>query len=221
LYTLATVKQRVRAIIGDLQVQWTTDTYLVPIINHVYELQILYLSDTCSPYIEKVAEVPNLTAGTTDLTPFQADVSQPLFGLFNPYQNGVDAKMAGLPNTYYRQGQRFDKLPDVNPLATNPLTQVGWEWRAWIMYITPTNQNIDLRVRGEFIPPPLLKDTDIVAVHPLLGPVLVEDSAACSMRERANPGQMQAYELGGTQGLNNVSNQLIRMQQGNTVRLEV
>ena len=87
------------------------------------------------------------------------------------------------------------------------------------MYITPMLQNIDLRVRGEFIPPPLLKETDRVAVHPLLGPVLVEDSAACAMRERANPGQMQAYELTSVQGLNNIKNQLIRMQQGMTVRV--
>ena len=214
------VKKTVQAILGDPDGDWVTDGYIKPIVNHVYRLQILYLSETCSPYITKQVVLPNLPIGTTDLSKWQNDKDQPFFGLFNVFQNSIYWKMAGAPVSQFRQAKQYDVLPDVDPASQNPpYAGMGWEWRAWVVYLTPLNYEIDIRIRGEFIPAPLLDEDTEIAVHPLLGDVLAEDSAACASRERANPGQMQAYQLTGTQGLDNIANQLVRSQQGTTVRV--
>jgi len=74
-------------------------------------------------------------------------------------------------------------------------------------------------VRGEFRPAPLLNDDSVVAVHPLLVSALAEGTAAAIFRERGNPQQAQLYETQAATVLVNIANQLIRSQQGTTVRL--
>jgi len=211
-----------QSILGDPQGDVFSVAYLTPIINHIYKLQILYLSETCSPYVTELRTIINVPAGTTTLAPYQQGRSSPLYGLFNPFTEWMDFKMTGQPEMYYRHAKRTRILPDVNinsPSAVSPQSGLSWEWRSWVLYVTPIIFPIDIRVRGEFIPPPLLKLDDIVTVHPMLADVLAEESAACAMRERANAGQMQAYELGATGPLDNISNQLVRSEQGNIVRI--
>jgi hypothetical protein len=217
--TLKDVKERVRSILGDQDADWATDAYLIPIINHVYDLQVLYLSDTCSPYITKLVVQPNLPTGTTDLAQFQNDVDEPLWGLFNPFR--LEWKQCGQPDHYYRKAEGGPGfiLPDVDLNNSQPRVSLCWTWMSFIAYLTPMPFPIDVRVYGEFQPPPLLKETDVVTVHPLLKAPLAEDSAACALRERSNAGQMQAYKLEGTAALDNVANLLVRGGQQVPVRL--
>lgn len=217
---LKDVKARVRSILGDPDGDWVTDQYIEPMINHVYDLQILYLEDTGATHIEAVKVVPNIQAGTSDLTDQGADPTKPLYGLIEPYDREISWKPAGTPDNFYRYGTRTDVLPDWVPGTGNyPIRCMYWEWRAYTLHITPFTYNIDLRVRGDFKPPPLIKETDIVQVHPLLGSALAEETAQCAMRERANPGQMQAYQLVGTVALDNISNLLVRDGQGESTRV--
>ena len=217
--TLKDVKSACRAILGDSRATWTTDGYLIPIINQCYREEITYLSSTCSPYITKDALVPNLDIGTTDLTPFGATPDGPLYNLFNPLI--LSWKMAGAAEGLYQTARRYQTLPDVslNPPAAQPYSGLAWEYRSNQLFLTPMQINIDLRVRGEFIPPPLLNEDDVVAVHPLLGIALANHAAAASFRERANPGQMQLYQAAGDRVMDDICNQLVRSQQGCRVRV--
>ena len=217
--TLGEVKDRVRSIVGDDLGDWLTDEYLITKINQVYELQVLYLSDTCSPYITMNAVQPAVPIGTTDTSQYQATPDQPFYGLFNPLI--VSWKLAGAPDGCYRTARPFLTLPDIslNPPATQPYTGLAWEWRGNIVYLTPMQIVMDLRIRGEFIPPPLVKEDDVISVHPLLGPALAEETAACAMRERANAGQQGAYELVGRSALDSIASQLVRSQQNAPVRI--
>lgn len=217
--TFSDVKAQVRAILGDPDKDWVTEEYLGPIVNHCYELICLYLSDTCSPYITRVVTIPNLPIGTTDLSKWQNDRDQPLYGLIDVFRDSLDWKMAGQPECYYRPVTQIDKLPNYTLSSPTITNCMYFEWRAFQLYVTPMPFAIDLRVRGEFKPPVLQAEDDRITLHPLLGAPLAEESASCASRERANPGQMQAYELQGTQALDNIANQLIRSQQGTTVRL--
>jgi hypothetical protein len=222
--SLKDVKESARAILGDQDADWATDAYLIPMANHCYGLIILDLSETCSPYIEKVVTIPNLPIGTTDLSDYQNRDDGELNGLINPFAEGVDWKPAGAPDNYYRPVHQTSKLPDFAP-PQGSITAVGapgamfFEFRAFILYVTAMAIAIDLRVRGEFRPPKLLQETDRLSIHPLMSVALAEQVAACAMRERSNAGQMQSFTLVGSEALDNIKNQLVRSQQGVTVRL--
>jgi hypothetical protein len=216
--TFGGVKATARAILGDSRKSWLTDEYLDPIVRHCFDLQILYLLDTCSPFITKVVTIPGLPIATTDLSAWQNDTQkQSLYGLMDPLR--LDWKNAGAPEITYTEVRKTDILPNYSPAAPMPLGQMYFEWRRMIVYLTPMAYLVDLRVRGEFLPDPLLKEDQIIPLHPLLGAALAEESAACASRERANPGQMEAYELVGTKALDNISNALVRSGQDTTIRV--
>ena len=195
--TLGDAKASARGILGDTKKSWMTDAYLNPIAQHCYELIILDLSEVCSPYIEKVAVVPNIQPGTTDLSEQQSDQNHPLYGLMTVLHEGVDWKLHGSPDTSYRPARQVSKLPDLPP-RTIP---------------------IDLRVRGEFIPPPLIKETDVCQIHPMMSTALAEQLAAAASRERVNPGQMQSFTLVASDALDDIKDQLMRADQGTPITL--
>ena len=210
-------------MVGSFTHKGLEEIYLTGKINQAYNLAVLTLSETCSPYITKVATIPSLPIGTTDLSAYQNVPDGPLYGLIDVFQNGVDWKMAGKPDNWYARVIEKDKLPDVvinqGPPASYPSSVMYFEFRSYILFVTPAGILVDLRVRGEFRPTPLVKDTDSCAIHPLMDSVLAELTAAICYRERGNPTQQQAHETIGMAGLDNIANQLVRSQQGNVVRL--
>jgi hypothetical protein len=217
--TLKDVKAIARSVNGDPDSEWMTDAYLLPIINHCYRLQINYLSKTCSLFTERVSVVPSLPAGTSDLSSFQKDPAKGLYGLWEPYRFGIDWKQAGLTDNHYRRADKVIVLPDINPATPGPRFSMWWEWRGNILFITPMTFDVDLRVRGDFVPPPLLKDDDFITIHPMLGDTLAEEVAACSWRERGNLGQMQPYSLVYTAALDDIASELVRSMQGTPLRI--
>ena len=214
-----TLKQRTRSILGDPDGDWLTDSYLDPMANHVYGLEVLYLRNAGALNIERVAVIANLPAGHSDLSeyqrmPLKPGDNCPLFGLLQPYKWGINWKQAGQPDYFYKPVQFVEMLPDYNVIAPYPIRTPCFEWRSFELWLTPFTFNIDLRVRGDFNPNVLLKETDEIKVHPNLGEVLVEQLAASAMRERANPGQMTAYSEIGSPMLDQIANLLTRSIQG-------
>jgi hypothetical protein len=216
--TLKDVKQQARAINGDPDGEWMTDTYLLPIINHLYTLQVNYLSNFCSPFIESVATILNLQPGQTDLSLYQAN-GKPLSGLVEPYREGIHWKIAGDQPSSYVPAKKTDTLPYVTPATPGPRFQLWWEWRSFKLFITPMTQAIDLEVRGDFRPPVLVQDDDIIVIHPTMDAVLAEETAAAAWRERQNAGALQTYQLVFTSALDDIANQLVRGEQGTPLRL--
>lgn len=215
--TLGAVKTVVRSIIGDPDGDWADDAYLNPMVNHCYNLQITYLSRTCNPFMTALKFVLALPAGTTDLTDPITAANGQLYGLRNPLR--VDWKQAGQPVSCYREARRTAVLADLNGQAPGFCGWLQWEWRSKIIYLTPMTYPIDIRVRGEYTPPPLLKDEDAITVHDTLGDVLAEETAACAMRERGNAGQMQAYQLIYTTSLDDIARELVNDEQSLPVRM--
>jgi hypothetical protein len=212
------LKGRIAGLLSDPDQDSLTNAFLLPFINQAYEAEISTLKGTCSPFETKVITLPNLPIGTTDLTAQQRTAAGPLLGLTNPLR--LKWKPAGAPENQYQTIARVEDLPDLLPIQPNGLgcSQASFEWRSNVVFITPFGIAIDLQVKGEFNPPPLLKDDDWILVHPDMGHVLAFGAAALAAVERGNPEWVQSYGALETSALNRVADQLVREQQSTTFR---
>jgi len=219
------LKGRIAGLLSDPDQDSLTNAFLLPFINQAYEAEISTLKGTCSPFETKVITLPNLPIGTTDLTVQQRTAAGPLLGLTNPLR--LRWKPAGAPENQYQPMERVGELPDNLPVQPSgvilpgmlgPGSSASFEWRSNVVFITPFAIAIDLKVRGEFNPPPLLKDEDWILVHPDMGHVLAFGAAALAAVERGNPEWVQSYGALETSALNRVADQLVREQQSTTFR---
>lgn len=226
--TLLDVKKRVRALVGDPDGRGiATDATIVQRLATIYDDAINYLANYSSPNIEKQVGVYSVPAGTTDFSAFQteqppalvsAQAGAPLAGLLNPIK--LEWKQAGLPDPNYVEA-RFcqDTLPHIVPGNYINGYRPSWTWRAWIMYVTPLGYPADFLVTGEFRPPPLLKDTDVVAVHPMLVSHLAYAVAAAIGASRGNQTYTENYGARAIQTMDDVVGWLVRKEQGAVTRV--
>lgn len=206
---------------------FTTDTYLTPLINQVYETQTTQLmSETDSSFDDWVFDVPNIPIGTTTLANYQATTMRnedgssatgPLAGLVSPIT--VEWKIAGQPDVNYAEAGRTGKLPNVSPAAPSPPYLMQWEWRGMVIYLTPLAYPCDIRVRGEFSPPTLVQDTDALIVHPRMATATAFGTAALIGVERENEGFIEKYTAAADNVLDLISNMLTKAEQGTTTRI--
>ena len=219
--TLLDVKQRVRSLIGDVDADFATDGYLLPLINQAYDGAITYLAGTCSPFITQLQVAANVPLGTSSLAELQKP-NQPFFGLVNPLD--LEVKQAGQPEVNYVMATRKDILPNSSNYAPgqplmNWFGSVCWEWRSYVVYITGLGFAADIRIRGEFRPAALVKDTDPIAIHPMMAYALAFSTAALIGAERGNAGYIQNYGTQATNTLDDIAATLVRQQQGTSSRL--
>lgn len=214
--TLFDIKQRTRSLVGDPFGDFCTDAYLLPLINQALDESVHYLEGTCSPFIEQVLTAPNVAAGTTSFAKLQT-ADNPFYGLMNPLR--IRAKQAGAFPSNYFTIERVDHLPDVNPPGLLPFSKAFWEWRSWIVFITPLNYAADIEVRGEFRPAQLQKDSDIIPLHPMMTVGLSYATAALIGAERGNQGFIQNYQPKAESTMDDIAAELVRQQQGTTSRV--
>lgn len=222
--TLGGVKKRVRSLVGDPLGDYCTDAYLTPLINQVYEDQSTALmSETGSSFDDWVFDVPNVPIGTTNLGTYQsaqmplANQQGPLYGLVSP--EILEWKILGQPDIRYVEATRVAKLPNISPGAPQPLYQMWWEWRDNTIYVTPMTQPVDMRVRGEFSPPSLVKDTDILIIHPRMATATAYGTAALIGAERNNQNYVTTYSAEAESVLEDISNWLVKIEQGVITRI--
>jgi hypothetical protein len=94
-----------------------------------------------------------------------------------------------------------------------------WEWRSYVVYITGLGFAADIRIRGEFRPAALVKDTDPIAIHPQMTVALAYATAALIGSERGNTGYVTNYGQQAQNTLDDVSATLVRQQQGTSSRV--
>lgn len=169
--TLFDVKQTTRSLVGDDAQEWTPDSYLVPKINYAYSIQTLYIKRATSQNLEQIVEIPDsadangnsTSQGRTSLAALQQK-GGPLFGMYEPLY--VWWKPAGAPVTYFRMATFQHPMPFYKLQAPTPGGPVYWDWIGNILYMTPIGFPCDLLIDARFNPPPLVKDQDVLVVHP-------------------------------------------------------
>ena len=148
---------------------------------------------------------PNLAALQTGTGALATLTDQPL---------RIDWKPAGDDPAYYRLVRNYEVLPDLPPRAA----MAGWEFRSEVIWLTKCSIAVDLRVRGEFAPPPLTDDTSVLLSHPRIGYVVAYGTAALVATVRGNDAWTRQYEQKALEGMDEIMESLVRAEQGQVRR---
>ena len=212
-WTLAQVKARVRTLLDDPQGSYLTDNLLVPLISEVYDDANSQLASTQSSWDISVVEVPGIPPGTPNLAPWQ--VGSGLLGALTDEPLRIDWKPAGDDPSYYRLVRNYEVLPDLQPGEG----VAGWEFRSQVVWLTHSSIAVDLRVRAEFAPPPLIADDSVLLSHPRIGYVVAYGTAALVATVRGNDAWTRQYEQKAMEGMDEIMEQLVRAEQGQVRRV--
>lgn len=196
--------RKVSGLCGDPSFDWLTVEYFSPLCEIAYEWAISYLKGSCSPYIEKVIVVPGVPLGAdpSNLVPNNTatggnSANYPLKQLVTPRY--VDFKLPNTPANQFRPAKEFSILPDS------------------VQQITP--QTYDIRVRGDFLPQPLVNDDSVIEVHPNAGHALAFSIMALIGAERPNQAWAEYYGVESVKAWDEIASDLIRQQQRLPFRL--
>ena len=183
---LQTLKARIRALVDDPNATYTTDDFLLPLINQKYEELYNRLRLGGTEFDERDVVLPSVPAGTPDLSTYAA-TGQPLELLVQPRM--LEWKLAGNPDSFYLRAEFLGKVRDITP---QPLID-SWEWRSQVIYITPATVVVDLRVTGDFLFSALVSDADILAAAKNIGHIVAYGTAALIGINRGNPDWIKNY----------------------------
>jgi hypothetical protein len=211
-WTLGQVKARVRNLLDDPQGSYLTDDFILPLISEVYEDANSQLASTQSSYDIAVVEVPGVAPGTPNLSACQTGTGALAHLMAQPLR--IDWKVAGGDPSTYQLAQNYGVLPDLEPQQG----LAGWEYRSNVIWLTPASIAMDLRIRGEFGPPPLNADDSVLVTHPRIGYVVAYGTAALIAAVRGNGPWLAEYEAKATEGMDEIMEQLVRAEQGQVRR---
>lgn len=227
--TLLDCKSTVRSIVGDDDpAGWLNDGYLTPKINYAYRFMYLYIKNATGANLEKMVEIPAaldpngnpITQGLTSLAAYQQP-GKYLDGLYDPLE--VWWKPAGAPELAYRQmrekktilpGQSIPRSVPTSSLWGNSMQ---WTWRGNQLFITPCSFPIDILVDGRFNPPALVKDTDVLIVHPDMETCVTPQTISIIGIESGNAG-WTGIDPKAEAAADNIVAEIIRGKQGVTAR---
>jgi hypothetical protein len=211
-YTYARLKGLVRSLVDDPRGTVVTDDFLLPIANQVYDEANSQLQTTQSSWDIAVVECPGITPGTPNLASLQ-QWEQPL-GTLTDQPLRIDWKPAGNPPQDYRLVPNYEVLPDFNPDQYIP----GWEYRSEIIWLGPASIAVDLRIRGEFGPPPLTADDSVLISHPRIGYPVAYGCAALIGAIRGNAAWEKSYNEKAIEGMDEIMGELVRTSAQPSIR---
>jgi len=147
--TVGSLQTRVQACLDDPSGKWADAGYLAPFIQIVSDDYWMHLAALNLKYDEIEVILPSVTAGMSDLSVFEAKGGALEF-MDAPIS--LEWRHVGDPNTAWRPIPQLDKVND-NDGDVDGIS--SYEWRNQILYISPSNTNVDLRVRFSGLPPSL------------------------------------------------------------------
>ena len=209
---LTTLKSRLRALVDDPDATYATDAFLLPLINQKYEELYNRMLSTGAEFERKAVELFNVPAQTQDLSAY-ALTGQPLELMVQPLS--LEWKMAGLDNTNYKTASLVDKVRDV--AADQFISE--WEWRAGIIYFTPSVLAVDVRIRGDFLFASLVSEGDQITAGKNFGHALAYGCAALIGLVRGNQAWVQAYTMLQDNAIDDVMQYLTRKDQAKVRRV--
>jgi hypothetical protein len=209
---LTTVKTRIRSLVDDPDATYATDAFLLPLVNQKYEELYNRMLSTGAELERKVVEIFSVAPQAPDLSAYGL-TGQPLELMVQPLT--LEWKIAGLDSTNYKTATLADKVKDVIPDQFID----DWEWRAGIIYLTPSTLSVDLRIRGDFLFSSLASDQDVVSITKSFGHALAYGAAALVGAVRGNQAWMQAYTLLQDSAVDDLMQYLTRKDQGKVRRI--
>lgn len=212
-WNLAMVKARVRSLVDDPAGSWAKDDFIVPLIDEVYADANAQLVATQTSWDLSVVECPGIQPGTPNLAGLQA--TGELLGTLTDQPLRIDWKPAGNPPNDYLLVRNYEVLPDIIPAQY----MVGWEYRSEVIWLTPCTIAVDLRVRGEFGPPPLNTDDSVLISHPRMGLAVSYGTAALLAVVRGNKSWETTYGQKAMEIMDDICGELVRNEQGVIRRL--
>ena len=145
-------------------------------------------------YDTQVVVLTAVPANTTNLASYQAD-GEPLANLVMPDSTDgsspVEWRVTGQSDLEWMPVPMVGKVIDTNtassnqPVASDSATVDSYEWRQGIIVLSPCNQIVDLRIRGDFIPS--LADNDAASF--IKGALNVFAYWTCEMISALGPGK--------------------------------
>lgn len=212
-WTLGQVRLRVLNLLDDPQGTYITPDFVNPLINEVYEDMNSRLASAQSSEDVQVVEIAGVPPGTPNLAGYQTS-GAPL-GKLMAQPERIDWKAAGDDASYYQLVPNYNVLPDFQPQQGI----AGWEYRESTIWLAPASIAVDLRVRGEFGFPDLVKDADVLRSHPRIGYAVAYATAALIAAVRGNLAWVAQYDAKAMEALDEIMSQLVRMEQGEVRRI--
>jgi hypothetical protein len=207
------VKDKVRSLLDDPQGSYNTDSFIVPLIEQVYEDANSQLVSTQGNWDISVVEVPGIQPGTPNLSGLQAPGE--LLATLTDQPLRIDWKPAGQDASYYLLVPNFEVLPDFQPAQY----MRGWEFRSEVIWLTQCSIAVDLRIRGEFGPPALTSDDSVLISHPRIGLAVAYGTAALVGSVRGNAPWEKTYNDKAMEVMDDIMTELVRASQGAVRRM--
>lgn len=176
----------------------------------------------------QVVVLLNVPANTTSLAGYQAD-GQPLMCLLFPNSTDgsspIEWRVAGQSDQNWIEVPQVGKVLDTNTAPGNSGTVVSdsqsvasFEWRGGIIYISPSSQAVDIRVRGEFLP--TLADNDAAPfVKGLVNVIAYKTGSLVSQLGPENATAASFFEKGHNDALSVFEARIGKSKHGQTIRL--
>jgi hypothetical protein len=210
---VTTIYTTVRSLIEDSMQDYADDAYLQAPLNLCYT-EIANKLRLCNPdFDEYTVVLPNVAAGTPDLSWFSSK-GQPLEFLIEPIR--IEWKLPGQDPTFYASAEKLSKIRDI---AIPGISVIDcWTWTHLTIFLSLFNINLDIRVTGEFMLPPLSSgnDTALIGLNAL--PAISYAIAAVIGMKRGNPPWVQEYSVKADENFDTLNIGMTKGRQGKTER---
>lgn len=204
------INQIVRSLIEDPNGDYATQEYLQPLLTLEYTDMANEMRLYGPEMDEYVIELPSVPAGTPDLSGYMAE-NQPLYWLLNPRE--IEWKLPGTPATSYVDAEGpINKLRDI-PIPGIPALDC-WSYLHFNIGLSAFSTALDLRLRGEFVFPPLTTNRDVVQLGMNVMPAMAKRIAKLIAIKRGNQQWVTNYGAEAQRSFDLVIQGLVHARQG-------
>jgi hypothetical protein len=208
------ISATVRSLVEDPNGDYADAAYLQEPLTLCY-IELANRLRLCNPdFDEFTVELPNVVAGTPDLSAFQA-TGQPLAFLIEPIR--IEWKLPGQDATYYQPAEKLSKIRDI--LAPGISAVDCWTWTHLTIFLSRFNVNIDIRVTGEFMLPPLSQGTDAALIGLNALPAMAYSIATVIAMKRGNQQWVTNYGMKADENFDTLNIGMCKGRQGKTERV--
>lgn len=184
---------RTQALLDDPTGKWADHDYLMPFVEQVNEDLYTELAAINLTYADTVVVLQAVAANTSDLSAYQATGGLLEYMMVPTL---VEWREVGESDLEWKPVTRLDKVADTSAAGDGQATASvssfvnSYEWRASILYISPCDQPVDLRIRFQALPV-VLTDDEQTLIRGLIN-VMAYRVAELVAEIRGNMGNLAA-----------------------------